>query len=148
MHSPIAQITRSARNIEDAPKRLHRPGHVAWSRSTALLIAVALTVLAGQTGQGQSPPPPDALKFFKNFFVTGDYLVAGVGLEGLGNNATGLASGVINWVRWVNLVRFLPRIAAQKCWRRFSIGRSYRRMAPMLAPSRRRSTVSLWAHRT
>src|SRR6185436_10886822 len=41
-------------------------------------------------------PPPDALKFFKNFFVTGDYLAAGVGLEGLGNSATGLASGVIN----------------------------------------------------
>ena len=99
MHSPIAQITRSARNIEDAPKRLHRQRHVAWSRRAALLIAAALTVLAGQTGQGQGqppPPPPNALKFFKNFFVTGDYLVAGVGLEGLGNSTTRLASGLIN----------------------------------------------------
>src|SRR5688572_7827002 len=97
MHLPLAQITRSARPIEDAPRRLHRPGQVAWSRSAALLIAVALTVLAGQTGQGQSPPSPGPLKFFKNFFVTGDYLAAGVGLEGLGNSATGLAG------EWIDL---------------------------------------------
>ena len=35
----------------------------------------------------------DALSFYKNYFVTGDYAVAGVGLRGLGVN--GLATGTI-----------------------------------------------------
>src|SRR4029079_9882704 len=64
MHTPTPQATRSARNSAAAPMRSPRPAQVAWSRRVALLIAAALTVLAGQTGQGQSPPPatPDALK--------------------------------------------------------------------------------------
>lgn len=36
---------------------------------------------------------PDALKFFKNYFITGDYAVGGVGLRGQGVN--GLATGSI-----------------------------------------------------
>jgi hypothetical protein len=43
--------------------------------------------------------PPDALKFFKNFFLTGDYVVAGVGLRGLGGmngSPAGLATGTIS----------------------------------------------------
>jgi hypothetical protein len=42
---------------------------------------------------------PDALKFFKNFFLTGDYAVAGVGLRGLGGtngSPAGLATGTIS----------------------------------------------------
>src|SRR3954468_23457995 len=37
--------------------------------------------------------PPDALSFFKNYFITGDYVVAGVGLRGQGVN--GVATGSI-----------------------------------------------------
>jgi hypothetical protein len=37
---------------------------------------------------------PDALSLFKNYFVTGDYVVAGVGLRGRGD-ATGFAKGNI-----------------------------------------------------
>ena len=37
---------------------------------------------------------PDDLKFFKNYFVTGDYVVAGVGLRGSGLG--GVATGNIN----------------------------------------------------
>jgi hypothetical protein len=35
----------------------------------------------------------DALKFFKNYFVTGDYAIGGTGLQGLGKN--GFATGKI-----------------------------------------------------
>ena len=38
--------------------------------------------------------PGDALSFFKNFFVTGDYVVAGVSLRGTGVN--GFATGAID----------------------------------------------------
>src|SRR3954451_11832877 len=37
--------------------------------------------------------PGDALSFFKNYFITGDYVVAGVGLRGAGVN--GIATGTI-----------------------------------------------------
>ena len=39
------------------------------------------------------PATPDALTFFKNYFITGDYVVAGVGLQSKGVN--GLATGDI-----------------------------------------------------
>ncbi len=38
----------------------------------------------------------DSLTFFNNWFVTGDYAVAGVGLHGTGNTSTGLATGTID----------------------------------------------------
>src|SRR5262249_666362 len=37
----------------------------------------------------------DALSYFKNYFVTGDYVAAGVGLRGTGIN--GIATGTINF---------------------------------------------------
>src|SRR3954470_22065575 len=43
--------------------------------------------LAAQTA------PPDALSFFKNYLVTGDYVIGGVGLRGQGVN--GIATGSI-----------------------------------------------------
>ena len=48
----------------------------------ALFISLVLLTLNVQSGQAA-----DALKFFKNYFVTGDYVVAGVGLRGTGGNA-------------------------------------------------------------
>ena len=41
-----------------------------------------------------SEPNGDPLRYFKNYFVTGDYAVAGVGLRGTGVN--GFATGTIN----------------------------------------------------
>ena len=46
-------------------------------------------LLVQQAGRTQSPPA-DALKFFKNYFGTIDYVVAGKGLEGQGGS-NGLA---------------------------------------------------------
>ena len=47
------------------------------------------------TVAAQAQPPDGPLTFFKNYFVTGDYAVAGVGLRGTGVN--GVATGVIQF---------------------------------------------------
>src|SRR5215469_1139565 len=49
---------------------------------------IVLLIVLGKTGQAQDP-----LQFFKNYFVTGDYAVAGVGLNGQG--VDGYASNTI-----------------------------------------------------
>ena len=46
---------------------------------TALALASALTGLLAPVGMAA-----DAQKFFKNYFLTGDYKVGGIGLRGLG----------------------------------------------------------------
>ena len=63
-------------------------------RPLFLCLAAAL-LLSQQAGRSQTPTPPDALRFFKNYFGTIDYVVAGKGLEGQGGS-NGLASGTIN----------------------------------------------------
>ena len=45
-----------------------------------LSLALAFVLLFAQLGQAQS------LNFYKNYFVTGDYAVGGVGMEALGLN--------------------------------------------------------------
>ena len=63
-------------------------------RGVFLAVAGALVVGALQAGPVRAHVvAQDPLKFFKNYFVTGDYAVAGVGLVGQGVN--GLASGSI-----------------------------------------------------
>src|SRR5260370_42354123 len=61
--------------------------------------ALVLLFLFGfvQTGAAQTAiaPPTPPLNFFKNYLVSGDYVVGGVGLRGLGD-ATGFATGTIN----------------------------------------------------
>ncbi len=56
------------------------------------LPVVVVLLLLTQAGQAQ---PTNALRFFKNYFVTGDYLVAGVGLRGTG--VGGIATGEIHF---------------------------------------------------
>jgi hypothetical protein len=56
---------------------------------------VMLLVAFSQSASSQSTGYQDGLSFFKNYFVTGDYAVAGVGLRGTGD-ASGLATGYIN----------------------------------------------------
>ena len=58
-----------------------------WRKSVAA-IAFGLVLLSGQAVQAQ------ALNFYKNYFVTGDYEVGGVGLKGTGVN--GMATGTID----------------------------------------------------
>ena len=62
--------------------------------AAAFLFHFADYRLGAQVAQ-VAPQPPDDLKFFKNYFVTGDYVVAGVGLRGLGDSS-GVATGNIN----------------------------------------------------
>lgn len=59
------------------------------SLRTTILSCVVFAFLV-QAGRAQ-----DALQFFKNYFVTGDYRVAGTGLRGTGD-ASGFGTGVIN----------------------------------------------------
>ena len=47
------------------------------------LFALGLLFVASPS-RLHSQTPSDALFFFKNYFVTGDYVVGGVGLRGLG----------------------------------------------------------------
>src|SRR5260221_13712057 len=51
-------------------------------RSVALFL-MGIALLLAQPG-GQAQAGGSALNFFKNYFVTGDYVVAGVGLRGQG----------------------------------------------------------------
>src|ERR687892_2809257 len=48
------------------------------------LFALGLLLVASPPRLHSQPAPGDALFFFKNYFLTGDYVVAGVGLRGLG----------------------------------------------------------------
>ena len=56
----------------------------------SLMVALVLLASSVTTSVAQ---PADGLKFFKNYFLTGDYVVAGVGLNGRGVN--GVATGTI-----------------------------------------------------
>ncbi|HEY7290006.1 MAG TPA: Ig-like domain-containing protein [Vicinamibacterales bacterium] len=61
-------------------------------------IAVLSLILALASTQSDShAQTSDALRFFKNYFITGDYVVGGVGLRGLGgaSGKPGIASGSI-----------------------------------------------------
>ncbi len=57
----------------------------------ALIFALLLPLQERATARNN--PPPDALTFFKNYFITGDYAVGGAGLRGQGVN--GIATGAI-----------------------------------------------------
>ncbi len=58
--------------------------------SAMLALGLPLVFVLGESGLGQATPP---LKFGNNYFVTGDYIVGGVGLRGSGIN--GWATGTI-----------------------------------------------------
>src|SRR4030095_8957562 len=60
-------------------------------RILLLLTSLAMLLQAGSATRAQTA---DALTFFKNFFVTRDYVVGGAGLRGLGIN--GKATGSIH----------------------------------------------------
>jgi hypothetical protein len=64
---------------------MNSPGRILW-----VLVCVCCFFIFAKTGHAQSTP----LAIANNYFVTGDYVVGGVGLRGLGDS-TGLASGKI-----------------------------------------------------
>src|SRR6266853_6322584 len=57
-------------------------------------LIISLTVLLCLAMASPSMLAAEPLNFFKNYFVTGDYAVGGVGLRGLGSN--GFATGTIH----------------------------------------------------
>ena len=83
-------LPQAGRKFTDTDRT--RPGSA--HRALALLafaIALLYTFGSAQTASAQSPTP---LAISNNYFVTGDYVVGGVGLRGLGD-ATGFAHGNI-----------------------------------------------------
>jgi hypothetical protein len=63
-----------------------------------LFLAIVIAGLLNAVVPAQTQPP-DTLRFFKNYFVTGDYVVGGVGLRGQGGlngSPAGIATG---WIR-------------------------------------------------
>ena len=66
-----------------------------FKRIGTLLCAVGLLLCVHPSGLAQSAGRPP-LKLFKNYFLAGgDYALAGIGLRGQGDPATGLATGQI-----------------------------------------------------
>jgi len=63
------------------------------SKALAAFLVVGAIIASQSDGGFAAPVPPQPLKFFKNYFVTGDYVVGGVGLWGRG--VKGIASGSI-----------------------------------------------------
>ncbi|MFI5112170.1 MAG: hypothetical protein ACHP9S_05075 [Terriglobales bacterium] len=61
---------------------------------TAVVAAALVLSLFAQSALATNPPSPPPLNFFNNYFVTGDYVVGGVGLRGSGVN--GFATGTIS----------------------------------------------------
>ena len=61
---------------------------------TAVVAAALVLSLFAQSALATNPPSPPPLNFFNNYFVTGDYVVGGVGLRGSGVN--GYATGTIS----------------------------------------------------
>lgn len=60
-----------------------------WNAAARPAVLLALVFLLAPLGRGG-----DALNFWKNYFVTGDYAMAGVGLRGTGQS--GWATGTLN----------------------------------------------------
>jgi hypothetical protein len=62
----------------------------------AFLVAVAFATSFHLVDKRVAAQTPDDLKFFKNYFVVGDYVVRGVGLSGVVPDADGLANANIS----------------------------------------------------
>ena len=61
---------------------------------TTVIVSVLVLSLFALSALANNPPAPPPLNFFNNYFVTGDYVVGGVGLRGSGVN--GFATGTIS----------------------------------------------------
>src|SRR6266478_5838454 len=73
-------------------------GTISWSRRLVLATvawALGLLLVFAFAPAGLAQTATNQLALSNNYFVTGDYVVGGVGLRGLGNPATNLATGTI-----------------------------------------------------
>ena len=61
-------------------------------RFAALALALCVAILLFQQGARALPLPTDALKFFNNVFVTGSYVVSGVGLWNTGSGSINMGT--------------------------------------------------------
>src|SRR5688500_8570456 len=72
-----------------------QPVTLLAKRAGALLFIAIILLFSQPGGYAQTSGYPP-LKLFKNYFIAGgDYVVGGVGLRGLGDPSTGLATGTI-----------------------------------------------------
>lgn len=67
----------------------------AGSRRLHCVAILAIAFLIGLFAPAWRAHAQEPLSVFRNYFVTGDYVVGGVGLQGLGDS-TGIATGTIN----------------------------------------------------
>ena len=88
-------------------------------RKWALFISFLLLPLSVPSAQAA-----DSLQLFKNYFVTGDYVVGGVALRGLGVPSTGIAGGVGSYATGVIHMNGVPQgadiVAAYLYWETIS----------------------------
>ena len=74
-------------------KSSHHRVRLGMMLRAAVALALFLVFVFAKTASAQSGT--DQLTIFKNYFVTGDYVIGGVGLRGTGNTTTNLATGTI-----------------------------------------------------
>jgi hypothetical protein len=77
-----------------SPGQVVRQQPIGWSQRAALFVCMALIVLSGHRSQSQGSPP--GLNYFKNFFVTGNYVGASVDF-GSQSGGGGFVTAVINF---------------------------------------------------
>lgn len=82
-----------AKRIRSGRDEVHAT-RTRFSVAARLSLLVVVAILAAQVPGQTAAPTTDSLKFFKNYFITGGYKVAGVGLAGQAVN--GIATGNIN----------------------------------------------------
>src|ERR1700756_4554595 len=83
-HTPKFRLFVAVFLATRAFAKLHMFSRVARRISVTRALSAAVFCLAFVSLFAQSGRAQDALKFFKNYFVTGDYVVGGVGIRGTG----------------------------------------------------------------
>src|SRR5262245_19661928 len=64
--------------------------------ASATLVLLCLGIVLVNSQRVRTADPQDALRFFRNYFITGDYVVGGVGLrtiDGTADDEDGVADG-------------------------------------------------------
>ena len=75
------------------PVKVGSTSPARWLKASVLACSLGFALLSAQQPVQTQTPPPNPLQFFKNYFITGDYAVGGVGLRGQG--VGGIATGEI-----------------------------------------------------
>src|SRR6476660_9257912 len=96
---PLDEVSSYLQSAGARPERktmsratMNKTPACGWSVRRAALCSLGFALLFTQPGQGQALNAP---KFFTNYFLTGDYVVAGVGFKGTGG-PNGFSTRTIN----------------------------------------------------